>query len=72
MTGYSNEVGYTQYGRIQPGVKIDPWGIIVPDMRVLGQLSCLEVKQKNKKKSCRLYVYMYLHVVSSIHDVYLG
>ncbi len=31
----------------------------VPDMRVQGQLTCLEAEQKNKKKCCDLYVYMY-------------
>jgi hypothetical protein len=39
--------------------------------RVRGQLTCLEVKPMNKKKSCRLYVNLYLQVVSRIHDVYL-
>jgi hypothetical protein len=26
----------------------------VPDMRVQGQLTCLEVKKENKKKDCKL------------------
>jgi hypothetical protein len=28
--------------------------IIVPDMRVRGQLTCLEVKKQTKKKDCKL------------------
>ncbi len=26
----------------------------VPNMRIWGQLTCLEIKQRNKKKCCRL------------------
>jgi hypothetical protein len=28
----------------------------VPDMKVRGQLACLEDKHKHKKKSCKLYI----------------
>jgi hypothetical protein len=44
---------------------------IVPDMRVWGKLTCLEVKQKNKKKSWKLCMCMYLCVTSLTHNVYL-
>ncbi len=44
---------------------------IVPDMRVWGQPTCLEVKKKNKKKSCKLCMCMYLHVMSHMRKVYL-
>jgi hypothetical protein len=38
-------------------------------MRVQGQVTCLEVKQENKKKDHKLYICMYLYVMSHIHDV---
>jgi hypothetical protein len=41
----------------------------VPNVRVRGQLTYLEVKWENKKKDCKLCMCMYLHVVSHTHDV---
>jgi hypothetical protein len=40
-------------------------------MEVRGQLACQRVKWKHKKRSCKLYMCLYVHVVSRIHDVYL-
>jgi hypothetical protein len=40
-------------------------------MEVRGQLACQRVKWKHKKRNCKPYMCLYVHVVSRTHDVYL-
>ncbi len=38
--------------------------VLVPDMRVRGQLTCLEVKKENKKRDCKLCMYRCINSAS--------
>ncbi len=47
---------------------------IVPNLKVRGQLAYPGIEKKNKNKSCKLCVYIYMsivYVLSCTHNLYL-
>jgi hypothetical protein len=51
--------------------RLNQFVVTVPDMKVRGQLACPRIKQKHRKKSCELYICLFVHTISRSHDVYL-